>query len=188
MSVLQEQSRQQSPKPEIILICRTSADEGYDGMEYAVLTIDFEAVSSLLQMISVAAMFKTIDSSFHRAAFFKSYVTFHKKWRFDDEVEDEFTEALDRCEEEIDNAEWSVMPHGYKIDEESGRRTDASTVNVDEESVLFAAYDHNGGPTEVESTPLTRETLLDLGKALTEMRVVKAIQKATRRTRVIDLD
>lgn len=156
-------------------------------MEYAVLTLDFEAVSTLLQLISVASLFKQIDSTFHRAGFFKGYVTYHREWRSYEDDEGDFSDALDRCEEDIDNSLWAVMPSGYVVTTDDAR-VDAATVNVDEESVLFAAYSHHGGPTEVETPPLPKADLLELGKTLTELRVAKAIQTTPRRTRVIDID
>lgn len=169
------------------LVCQTSAGDGYDDMEYAVLTLSFEDITSLLQMISVAALFKQIDSTFHRAGFFKGYVTYHSSWRGDSDESDELAELLDQCEEEISNSEWSILPQGYEVSTDEAR-VDAATVNVDEESVLFAAYSHHGGGTEVETQPLPREALLLLGKALMRLKVDKAIQTTPRRTRIIDID
>lgn len=151
------------------------------------LTLSFEDITSLLQMISVAALFKQIDSTFHRAAFFKSYVTYHSSWRGDSDESDELAEFLDHCEEEISNAEWSILPRGYSVSTDAAR-VDAATVNVDEESVLFSAYSHHGDDAAVETQRLPQEALLLLGKALTELQVDESIEITTRRTRVIDID
>lgn len=155
-------------------------------MSYAVLTLTFEDVANLLQLISVAAMFKVISPEFHRAGFFRCYVTHHASWRsYDDEGN--YTPALDDCEECLDMGEWAVLPTGYEVKQKAAR-TDADTVNVDERSVLFAAYDHNGGSVEIETQPLSQEMLLAIGKQLAEQRVEKAIQETKGRSRVIDLN
>ena len=168
------------------LVCQTSAGDGYDDMEYAVLTLSFEDITNLLQMISVAALFKQINSTFYRAGFFKGYVTYHSSWR-SGAGEEGLEEELDHCEEEISNSQWSLLPKGYEVSTDAAR-VDAATVNVDEESVLFSAYSHHGGGTEVETQTLPKEELLDLGKLLTELKVDKSIETTTRRTRVIDID
>lgn len=151
----------------------------------AVLT--FSDVMQLLQLISVAGLFKKIKDSFHRAAFFQSYVSYYDSWRNEDETL-ELAEQIDALIDEMDSTgDWVVLPQGYQIDGEC-ERIDAATVEVDECSVLFKAYSHHGDGTEIETQVLNVDFLQEIGKELTEIRVATEIKAKGQLHRAIETD
>jgi hypothetical protein len=176
----------------IHLVCRTSADDAYDQYEYGILTLDLELAMYLLKLIGIAAIFKATNGAFHRASFFRAEVSFHRDWLHagNEDLTTEQAAEIDECEVLMESAEWTVLPQWYKPPEEHGR-TDADTLAVDEQSVLFQAYPHGGEAYEIETQVLTKDLLAELANDLMELHAqaqAKTAPRHGRQSRVISID
>ncbi len=170
-------------------MCRTGSGDGYEKYDFAVLPLTLSLALYLLKLIGIAGVFKATTSSFHRVIFFDNSVSYYDQWDQDSEDWDIDDDALEALNDAIDTYEWVDLPPDYNLHLEASR-VDATTMGVDEESILFYFYPRDGNR-EFETQVLTKDTLTILASNLMELTTktqVKAAVTQRREARVITLD
>ncbi len=177
----------QQEAPTLTLVNWTSAREGCEDCEYAVLEIDLKFTLYLLKLIGVAEVFKGISEGFHRVSYFVSGPDYYKSWDDpflgNDDISDE---AYNELEEAIEQGEWVIMPASYK--RENPTRVETETLGVDEHSVIFKAYQKHCDA-QFETYPLLKPRLAEIaGLLMTADAKAKACASQGRESRVVTLD
>ncbi len=181
-------------QPKLYAVCRTSAREGCDKYEFAVVEFNLQYALWLMQQMGIAGVFKQQSESFYRVNYFHYQAVYYPDWEMNlndnSLTEEEFSTAdFQELETAIDNCEWAIMPECYKPAGESGR-TECETLGVDESSVVYHCYPKHWNE-EVETQTLTQDIVAEIANKLMELQTKQAVataKRVPREHRVVQID
>lgn len=145
------------PPPDITLLCRTSAGDGYEDLEFVALHLTPAAIEEITNAAAAARRAANDVPHFYRlvAAVSDGVVAWLANWRTYEASEGVLSPLLDKCEDAVDESEWVILPPGYVLPYPPTKVV-AAKLRVGYDFAEFSAYhSESRRPTRVDSQSLS---------------------------------